>query len=84
MIKPNTLCMIRGVPTQALGSDCNGKIVVATHNLFEDVWQITPEVISATHSGLRSMFAAKAKYLHPLDNPSDDAADTHSTRLETV
>ena len=82
MIKPNTLCMIRGVPPGALGADCNGKIVVATHNLFEDVWQITPEVVSAVHGGLRSMFAAQGKYLYPLDNPSDDLVDTHSTRKE--
>ena len=84
MIKPNTLCMIRGVPSGALGSDCNGKIVVATHNLFEDVWQITPEVVSAVNGGLRSMFAAKARYLHPLQDPTDDAVDTISTRLETA
>ena len=84
MIKPNTLCMIRGVPTGALGSDCNGKIVTAERNLFDDVWIITPEVITAVGGGLRSMFAAQAQYLHPLDNPSDDAVDTHSTRLETA
>lgn len=29
MIKPGTLCMIRGVPTGALGSDFNGNVVVA-------------------------------------------------------
>ena len=84
MIKPNTLCMIRGVPHGALGADCNGKIVVAERNLFDDVWIIAPEVVTAVHGGLRSMFAAQAKYLHPLDNPTEDAIDTHSVRLETV
>ncbi len=82
MIKPDTLCMIRGVPAGALGSDCNGKIVVAKRLILPDVWQITPEVVTAVQGGLRSMFAAKAQYLHPLDNPSDDAVDTHSTRKE--
>lgn len=84
MIKPNTLCMIRGVPTGQLGSDCNGKIVTAERNLFDDVWQITPEVVTAVGGGLRSLFASKSKYLHPLDNPPEDAVDTISTRLETV
>lgn len=84
MIKPNTLCMIRGVPSGQLGADCNGKIVVAERNLFDDVWTITPEVVTAIGGGLRSLYASKSKYLHPLDNPSDDMVDTHSTRKETV
>lgn len=84
MIKPGTLCMIRGVPPQATGYDCNGKIVVAEQPIYDDVWRITPEVITATRTGLRSMMGAKACYLHPLDNPSDDLVDTHSTRKETV
>lgn len=84
MIKPNTLCMIRGVPPGAFGADCNGKIVVAEKVLFDDVWQITPEVVSAVRGGFRSMFAAQARYLHPLDNPPEDAVDTISTRKELV
>jgi len=84
MIKPGTLCMIRGVPAKARGSDCNGKIVVAETRIFDDVWKITPEVVTAVGGGLRSMFASKAQYLHPLDNPPEDALDTHSTRKETA
>jgi hypothetical protein len=84
MIKPGTLCMIRGVPHGYLGSDCNGKIVVAESLIFEDVWRITPEVVTAVGGGLRSLFGSRAHYLHPLDNPTDDALDTHSTRLETA
>ena len=84
MIKPGTLCMIRGVPAGALGADCNGKIVVAEQNIFDDVWKITPEVVTAVGGGLRSMFASQGKYLHPLDNPTDDAVCTHSTRKETA
>ena len=84
MIKPGTLCMIRGVPSHRLGSDCNGKIVVAETRMFDDVWKITPEVVTVVGNGLRSMFAAKAKYLHPIDNPPEDAVDTHSTRKELV
>lgn len=82
MIKPNTLCMIRGVPQGQLGADCNGKIVVATQVLYADIWQITPEVITAVEGGLRSLIASQGKYLHPLDNPTEDAVDTHSTRKE--
>jgi hypothetical protein len=84
MIKPGTLCMIRGVPQGQLGSDCNGKIVVAETRVFDDVWRITPEVVTAVGGGLRSLFASKAKYLHPLDNPPENAVDTHSTRKETA
>ena len=84
MIKPNTLCMIRGVPQGQLGADCNGKIVTAQKVLFDDVWLIVPEVVTAVEGGLRSLFASKSKYLHPLDNPPEDAIDTHSTRLETA
>lgn len=86
MIKPGTLCMIRGVPSAALGADCNGKIVVAEKLMFDDVWAITPEVTTVTKTGLRSMFASRELYLYPLDNPADDVIDTHSIRkiLETV
>lgn len=84
MIKPGTLCMIRGVPHGSLGHDCNGKIVVAETRIYDDVWAIAPEVVTATRSGLRSMLGAHARYLHPLDNPSDDEVCTHSTRKETV
>lgn len=84
MLKPNTLCMIRGVPHGQLGADCNGKIVVAKRIAFEDVWDIAPHVITAVEGGFRALIASRAKYLHPLDNPSDDVVDTHSTRKETV
>jgi hypothetical protein len=30
MIKPNTLCMIRGVPHEYLGNEFNGRVVTAT------------------------------------------------------
>lgn len=84
MIKPGTLCMIRGVPPGTLGADCNGKIVVAKFKVFDDVWAITPEVVTAVGGGLRSMLASHGRYLHPLDNPTDDMVDTISTRKETV
>lgn len=84
MIKPNTLCMIRGVPPGQLGADCNGKIVVAESLMYADVWTITPNVVTAVGGGLRRLVASRAHYLHPLDNPPEDAIDTHSTRKETV
>jgi hypothetical protein len=84
MIKPNTLCMIRGVPHGQLGSDCNGKIVVATSLMHDDVWSITPNVVTAVGGGLRRLVASRAHYLHPLDNPPEGALDTISTRKELV
>jgi hypothetical protein len=82
MIKPGTLCMIRGVPPQATGHDCNGKIVVVQAHMFADVWEIMPHVVTATAEGLRRLIASQGRYLHPLDNPPEDALDTHSTRKE--
>lgn len=84
MIKPNTLCMIRGVPPGQIGADCNGKIVVAEKVLFDDVWLIVPEVITAVEGGFRALIGSRAKYLHPLDNPPEDVVCEHSTRKETV
>ena len=83
MIKPNTLCMIRGVPESSRGSDNNGKIVVAVKPeivLGYEAWHTTPVLYS--RDGV--FRGALAKFLHPLDNPPEDAVDTHSTRLETA
>jgi hypothetical protein len=50
--------------------------------MFADVWEIMPHVVTATAEGLRRLIASQGRYLHPLDNPPEDALDTHSTRKE--
>ncbi len=85
MIKPGTLCMIRGVPANTTGGDCNGKIVVieGLEDLvhYGKLYKFTPEL----HTNIPfpgGVYTSPAQYLHPLDNPPEDAIDTHSTRKE--
>jgi|688.fasta_scaffold1308245_1 hypothetical protein len=86
MIKPGTLCMIRGVPLGTRGADCNGKIVVV-EGLQDDIhYGILYKFVPELHTKIPvpcGVDTSPAHYLHPLDNPTDDALDTHSTRLET-
>ena len=75
MIKPNTLCMIRGIKPTSRGYDTNGAIVVATELAdFEEykVWYIQPHL----HSKHGVFRGALAENLFPLDNPHDDEVDT--------
>ena len=88
MIKPGTLCMIRGVPAGTRGADCIGQIVVVEgqENLpdYGVVYRFIPELHTKipVPSGVDT---SPPEYLYPLDNPSEDIVDTHSTRkiLET-
>ena len=71
--------MIRGILPTSRGYDTNGQIVVATQLAdFEEykVWYITPH-LQSKHGVFRG---ALEENLFPLDNPDDDALDTHSTR----
>jgi hypothetical protein len=81
MIKPNTLCMIRGIKPTSRGYDTNGQIVLATEPAdFQEykVWYITPHL----HSKHGIFRGALEENLFPLDNPANDALDTHSTIKE--
>lgn len=76
MIKPGTLCMIRGIPSNRPGYECNGKIVVATtiKATLPDlgvVWWIDPP-LPAPRGGAYSGCAER--WLHPLDPCEDDLA----------
>lgn len=87
MIKPGTLCMIRGVPANTRGADCNGKIVVVDKlglDYDQVIYTFTPE-LHTTIPFHDTVNTSPPEYLYPLDNPSEDALDTHSTRkiLET-
>jgi len=82
MIKPGTLCMIRGcvVLPQANGQIVVAKNIKGKHTDGSTVWLIEPSVVVAN----RSYNGCREHWLHPLDNPSDDLVDTHSTRKETA
>ena len=74
MIKPNTLCMIRGVPATAPGGDCNGKIVQAKELVSECLWRFEPAVESCYNHTLWKIDLSDAQYLHPLDDFEDELA----------
>jgi hypothetical protein len=81
MIKPNTLCMIRGILPTSRGYDTNGAIVLAVQPAEfhqHKVWFIEPHLQS--RDGI--FRGALAENLFPLDNPANDAIDVHSTIKE--
>lgn len=73
--------MIRGILPTSRGYDTNGAIVLAVQPAELDVysvWFIEPHL----HSRDGIFRGALAENLFPLDNPTDDALDTHSTIKE--
>lgn len=78
MIKPNTLCMIRGVPKDTPGWDCNGKIVQAKER-FGVLWRFEPALTTSwktkTPYGTRTTATidlSEPCFLHPLDDFHDE------------
>ena len=79
MIKPNTLCMIRGILPTSRGYDTNGQIVLATKPetiVGKAAWWIEPHL----HSRDGLFLGVLQENLFPLLDPHDDDLDTHSTR----
>ena len=75
MIKPNTLCMIRGILPQSRGYDVNGMIVLATKPetiVGKAAWWIEPHI----HSRDGLFLGVLQENLFPLDNPHDSELDT--------
>ena len=76
MIKPGTVCMIRGVPAKSTGSDCNGKIVVVEgQTVIADfvLYTFTPALQTAVPvTGV--VYTSREQYLYPLDSCEDDLA----------
>lgn len=73
MIKPGTMCMIRGVPHNMPGGDCNGKIVQAKE-LFGQVWRFEPSVLTKYDNNTWEIDLSEERFLHPLDDFEDDLA----------
>lgn len=83
MIKPGTVCMIRGVPSTKTGYTCNGKIVRAlsvkkTIPEIGNVWHIDP-VLQAEGQHFNG---CAERWLHPLDPCEDDLARETLERLD--
>lgn len=83
MIKPGTVCMIRGVPSNSPSSVANGRIVTVVKYMgdykgFNDVHQFEPPV---TIMG-QEFDKAQKKWLHPLDPCEDDLSRETLERLD--
>lgn len=81
MIKPGTVCMIRGVP-QGRGYAANGRVVSIVQYLgdykdFRDVHQFEPPVVVEG----QNFDKAQERWLHPLDPCEDDLAHETLERL---
>lgn len=72
MIKPGTMCMIRGVPLNKPGGDCNGKIV-QVKELYGLVWRFEPTLYTKIPKGKEwPIDLSEEKFLWPLDPCEDD------------
>jgi len=80
MIKPGTLCMIRGVPQGRHGSEFNGYIVTA--NGFktpqERIYWIEPKLVS---NGIR-FTGCREDWLYPFDDFDPQELNTTNKELE--
>lgn len=83
MIKPGTLCMIRGVPPNVAGSDCNGQIVTVEGVKFDDVYLISPE-LTTDYSHHSKLNGCPEKYLYPFQDPDTLLTSALDKILETV
>lgn len=78
-IKPNTPCLVK---TNDEYRYLNGSIVIALEKfdvMGHSCWAISPSLPDL--DGNVSLCSALERVLFPLDNPSDDEVDTHSTRI---
>lgn len=86
MIKPNTLCMIRGVPVGALGSEFNGQIVIANQykGIHEDgstIYWIEPVLRDSTG---REFTGCREQWLRPFSDPDTLGLTNTDKTLETA
>jgi hypothetical protein len=73
MIKPGTLCMIRGLPSDSPSAAANGRVVSVIRYLgdykgFADVHQFEPYVLIMG----QEFDKAQEKWLHPFDTDNED------------
>lgn len=86
MIKPNTLCMIRGVPHGRYGSEFNGNVVTAVgfKNTAHDgstIYWIEPVL---TDSNGRKFTGCREQWLFPFSDPDTLDLNTTNKTLETA
>ena len=86
MIKPNTLCMIRGVPSGRLGSEFNGNVVVATgvkgvHDDGNFIYWIEPPLFDKTGHKFNG---CREQWLYPFEDPDTLGLTNTNKELEKV
>jgi hypothetical protein len=83
MIKPGTLCMIRGVPEERYGSDFNGSVVVA--NGFKNpealIYWIEPPLFDSRGNRFTG---CREQWLWPFEDPDTLLTSDLNKTLETV
>ena len=82
MIKPGTLCMIRGVPQNLPGHEFNGLIVTAQgiKNPKNYVHWIEPALVS----GRRYFTGCREQWLFPFEDFDPSELDVTDKELETA
>lgn len=86
IIKPGTLCMIRGVPQNLPGSEFNGNVVVAA-GIKTTAYNASPvywiEPVLQDRKG-RQFTGCRAQWLHPFADPDTLNLNTNTKELETA
>jgi hypothetical protein len=84
MIKPGTLCMIRGVPSTRLGSEFNGQVVVVGEVKRVDnelIYYIQPQLVG--RHGL-SFNGCRHQWLFPFSDFGPETLDVTNKTLEAA
>ena len=86
MIKPGTICMIRGVPADHLGHEFNGSVVVANGIKRTDTdGDIFYWIEPALRDSRNNQFTGcRAQWLWPFEDPDTLGLTNTSKELETV
>lgn len=81
MIKPGTLCMIRGVPAGSRGYDCNGKIVTVVQKIA-GLYNFLPELYT---KGYQAGWVDRSpeQYLFPFEDFDPSELNVTDKELET-
>lgn len=83
MIKPGTLCMIRGVPAGTNGHDCNGKIVTVVQKIAE-LYRFLPELYTKGTIYPYWVDTSPEQYLYPFEDFDPSELNITDQELETA
>lgn len=86
MIKPNTLCLIRGVPHEYPGGEFNGRVVTVTGSKYTcsagmPVYWIEPPLVDSVG---RVFTGCREQWLWPFSGPDTLGLTNTDKTLETV